>query len=184
VPRGAPEVAVTHPDGVTLLDQTPLPAKTDERRYYFRAGETAATLEIGFAHPDGEIVIPLTIWDFEDLRELRELKGTPLPRRWPIGETLPELKQGRTITTQRDIEAAKAGGPGAGERWSRCRTTTSGPCSRTAPFPLALVNVAHGCPVHGAEIYTVRPYYRGSRTSRSLGSGRSSAPSATRSTLQ
>ena len=41
VPQAAPEIAVTVPECLTLLDRTPLPARGEQRRYYFRAVERA-----------------------------------------------------------------------------------------------------------------------------------------------
>jgi hypothetical protein len=153
------EIPVSVPEGVVLLDQTPLPAKKEERRYYFRAVKPGET-ELRFAHPDGEVVVPLTIWSFEDLHAFRELKGVQLPRRWPVGEPLPELKQRQTVTTDADREAAKAGGPGRGEQWASMDDDAIWALQPDMTIPRwHWVNVSHGCPVHGTEVYKIRAYY-------------------------
>ena len=160
VPQAAPEIAVTVPECLTLLDRTPLPTKADQRRYYFRAIERAEATELRFAHPGGEIVIPLTVWSFDDLRVQRELKGTQLPRRWPLGEDLPELKSSQTITTDLDRELARSGGPGRGERWAGMSDDDVWAMQPDMTIPRwHWVNVTDGCPEHGREIYNVRAYY-------------------------
>jgi hypothetical protein len=118
----APEVTVAMPEGMTMFDHTsPSPlstegikggAKSEIRRFYFRAFQPTERAEIRFALPDGEVVVPVEVWSFEDLRKYRTLKDVLLPRRWPLGEPLPELKERRTVTTQAEIEALK-GNPGA-----------------------------------------------------------------------
>ena len=160
VPAAAPEIAVTFPDNVTMFDRTPLPAKTDQRRYYFRALKPAEQVEIRFAHPAGEVVVPILIWSFDDLREFRELKGVQLPRRWPLGETLPELKQERTVTTEAEIEALKGRSAGRGDTWAAMSDDDIWAMQPDSTIPRwHWVNVTHGCPVHGTEIYEHRAYY-------------------------
>jgi hypothetical protein len=159
-PVDAPAIEVSAPDSVVLLDRTRLPAKTDQRRFYFRAVKPAEKAEVRFAHPAGEVVVPLTIWSFEDLRAFRELKGTQLPRRWPLGERLPELKESRTVTTPADIEAARASGAGRGEKWAAMPDDDIWALQPDTTIPRwHWVNVSHGCPVHGTEIYKIRAYY-------------------------
>ena len=154
------EVTMSPPESVTLLDRTPLPAKSEERRYYFRTLKPVEEVRIAFSHPDGDVVVPLTIWSFDDLREFRKLKGTQLPRRWPLGETLPELKQGRTITTQAELDAAKGGAAGRGAGWIAKSDDQIWAMQPDSTIPRwHWVNVTHGCPVHGTEIYKTRAYY-------------------------
>ena len=159
VPADAPEVKVTLPDGVVLLDQTRLPAKSDDRRFYFRSVKPAPRAEIRFSLPDGEVVVPVEIWSFEDLRRFRTLKGVQLPRRWPLGEPLPELKQGQTATTEAEIAALK-GNPGAGPQWLERSDDEIWAMQPDSTIPRwHWVNISHGCPVHGTEIYQKTPYY-------------------------
>ncbi|MBM3474008.1 MAG: hypothetical protein FJX75_12125, partial [Armatimonadetes bacterium] len=159
-PVEATEIAVSVPDSVVLLDKTRMPARSEERRYYFRAVKATEKAEIRFAHPDGEVVVPVAIWTFSDLCAFRELKGTQLPRRWPLGERLPELKQRQTVTKQADIDAAKAGGPGRGEQWAGMSDDDIWGLQPDMTIPRwHWVNVSHGCPVHGTEIYKTRAYY-------------------------
>ncbi len=162
VPIEAGEIGVTISPGGTaeLLDQTPLPAKSEQRRYYFRTLKPAKEAEVTLGHPGGDVAVPITIWSFEDLREFRKLKGTQLPRRWPLGETLPELKEGRTITTQAELDAVKGGGPGRGAAWVAKTDDEIWAMQPDSTIPRwHWVNVTHGCPVHGAEIYKTRAYY-------------------------
>ncbi|MFH1266743.1 MAG: hypothetical protein ABIK89_13525, partial [Planctomycetota bacterium] len=154
------EVTISPPDSVTLFDRTPLPTASEERRYYFRALKPAEKAQITLAHPEGDLVVPITIWSFDDLREFRNLKGTQLPRRWPLGEALPELKQGRTVTTQAELDAAKGGGPGRGASWIAKSDEEIWAMQPDSTIPRwHWVNVTHGCPVHGTEIYKTRAYY-------------------------
>ncbi len=159
VPPGTPEIDVTVPDEVALLDRTPLPTDQELRKYYFRSLKPTPRADIVFAHPAGQITIPVEIWSFEDLRAFRELKGVQLPRRWPLGETLPELKQAQTITSDALREYMKGRGtPGKSwlehsddELWAVQPDST---IRRTG-----WVNLEKGCPVHGTEIYRIRAYY-------------------------
>ena len=159
LPAETPEVKVSVPDSVLIFDRTPLPAKAELRKYYFRSLEAAQAADIRFALPDGEIVIAVVIWSFDDLREFRTLKKTQLPRRWPLGESLPELKEKRTITTQAEIEALK-GRPGGGARWLAMSDDDIWAMQPDSTIPRwHWVNIREGCPVHGREIYKGRAYY-------------------------
>ena len=159
VPANAPEIKVTVPECVEMFDRTPLPAKKDLRKYYFRSLKPAKQADIVFAHPDGEIAISIEIWSFDDLREFRELKGVQLPRRWPLGEELPELKEGQTTTTEVMKEAA--GGKGApGKRWLDVSDEQIWNMQPDSTIPRwHWVNVKDGCPIHGTEIYRNRAFY-------------------------
>ncbi len=161
VPPDAPEIAVTVPPQAQMLDRTPLPTQAEQRRYYFRSVAPAERVEILFAHPAGQIAVPLTIWSREDLREFRELKGVQLPRRWPLGETLPELKQGRTIYTDEQIEEMRGGSAGdRAERYAAHTDDEIWAMQTDSTIPRwHWVNVTYGCPVHGTEIYESRAYY-------------------------
>ncbi|MGC9319175.1 MAG: hypothetical protein ACP5KN_14175, partial [Armatimonadota bacterium] len=161
VPADAPEIQVAVPRQVEMFDRTPLPAETDQRRYYFRSLEPAEEVQISFAHPEGEISVPLVIWSWEDLRQFRELKGTQLPRRWPLGERLPELKQGRTVHSDEDIEAMRTGTAGGdAQRYAAMPDEDIWQMQPDSTIPRwHWVNVTHGCPVHGTEIYQTRAYY-------------------------
>ncbi|MBD3292772.1 MAG: hypothetical protein GF393_07585, partial [Armatimonadia bacterium] len=161
VPPGAPEIAVTVPEQAEMLDRTPLPTEAEQRRYYFRSNAPVARMEVTFAHPAGEIVVPVTVWSFEDLREFRELKGTQLPRRWPLGEPLPSLKESRTIYSDEEIEAMRTGTAGGrAERYASMADEDIWAMQTDSTIPRwHWVNVTHGCPVHGTEIYESRAFY-------------------------
>ena len=161
VPSRAPEIAVSVPEQVALLDRTPLPAQADQRRYYFRSLQPAERAELTFAHPAGEIVVPIVIWSRDDLREFRELKGVQLPRRWPLGEPLPELKEGRTIYSDEEIEAMRTGSAGGrADRYAALPDEDIWAMQPDSTIPRwHWVNVTHGCPVHGTAIYQSRAFY-------------------------
>ncbi|MBN1676084.1 MAG: hypothetical protein JXR37_33880 [Kiritimatiellae bacterium] len=159
VPASAPAVKVAHPDCVELLDRTKLPATGDVRKFYFRTRKPARKAELRFALSDREIVVPLEIWSFADLRAFRTLKGKQLPRRWPLGERLPELKRGRTVTTPAELEARKKAKP-RGTKWLERSDDDLWAMQPDSTIPRwHWVNLPKGCPVHGTEIYKNRAYY-------------------------
>ena len=154
------EVSIAPRGCATLIDQTRLPTTSEQRRYYFRSVKPSKQSKITLAHPDGDVVVPITIWSFDNLNEFRKLKGTQLPRRWPLGESLPELKQGRTITTQAELDAAKSAGTGRGAHWIATSDDQIWAMQPDSTIPRwHWVNVTHGCPTHGTEIYKTRAYY-------------------------
>ncbi len=160
VPPGAPEIDVTVPEQAVMLDRTPLPTDGDQRRYYFRSTADAEQIEVGFAHPAGQVAVPITIWSREELREFRELKGYQLPRRWPLGERLPELKQGRTIYSEDDIEQMRTGSAGGADQYADLTDDQIWNMQPDSTIPRwHWVNVTHGCPQHGTEIYESRAFY-------------------------
>jgi oligo-alginate lyase len=157
-PPGAPAIAVTVPPEVKLLDQTKLPTTAEMRRYYFRSLKASPGVQIRFAHPEGEVTVPLTIWSFADLFSFRKLKDVQLPRRWPLGERLPELKEKQTITTEAQRQALKGrGGPTQFLEMADDAIWAMQPDSTIPRWHW--VNVAKGCPVHGAQIYEKQAYY-------------------------
>ncbi len=81
VPRQTPEIEVTVPPCVVLLDRTRLPAQSELRRFYFRTTAPALQAELRFAGPIEPQTVVIDIWSFEQLREPRTLKGVILPRR-------------------------------------------------------------------------------------------------------
>jgi len=160
LPADAPEMEVTHPDSIVLFDRTPLPAKQDQRRYYFRSVKPAESAEIRFSGGEYDIRVPVTVWSYDDLREFRQLKGHQLPRRWPLGERLPSLKEGRTVYTEADIARMTGGGPGRASQWAAMSDDDIWALQPDSTIPRwHWVNVSHGCPVHGTEIYKKKAYY-------------------------
>jgi hypothetical protein len=182
LPEDAGEVRVRVPAAVALLDRRPRSASpsplrggslrpatgprggaTGERstlhRFYFRALRPSKAATIRFALPGGEVSVTVAIWSFDDLREYRSLKGERLPRRWPLGEALPELKQGQTVTTAAQVAATK-GNPGAAPAWLEQPDEAIWAMQPDSTLPRwHWVNIAHGCPIHGTEIYRKQPYY-------------------------
>lgn len=155
VPTDAPEVQVTIPDSVALLDKTRLPTKADVRRFYFRSIKPAAKAEIRFAMPGGEVVVPFVIWSFDDLRQFRTLKGFQLPRRWPLGKPLPELKEMQIFPTGAEAKEGKGSGG-----WLDVSDDTIWNMQPDSTIPRwHWVNIQYGCPVHGQEIYKKQAYY-------------------------
>jgi hypothetical protein len=159
VPRETPDIEVTVPPCVVLLDRTRLPAQSELRKFYFRSTAPAVQAEIRFAGPIEAQTVVIDIWSFAQLRAPRTLKGVDLPRRWPLGEALPELKAGQTLTDARSQEAARqAGAPataylelGDDAIWALQPDSTLPRWHWT--------NVKEGCPVHGAAIYEKGAYY-------------------------
>jgi hypothetical protein len=159
VPPTAPDVKVTVPDGVELLDRTKLPATGELRKFYFRALKPAKQADIVFAHPAGDLTVSVEIWSFDDLRQFRELKGVKLPRRWPLGEALPELKEGQTVVTEKQKEAAKGRGAG-GAQWVALTDEEIWSLQPDSTIPRwHWVNIQKGCPVHGTEVYKTGAFY-------------------------
>lgn len=158
-PPEAPKIEVQVPPQVMLLGQTLLPTKSDTRRYYFRTQQPGKDVKMVFAHPEGPLTVSVEIWSLQDLQAFRKLKDVQLPRRWPLGETLPELKEGQTLTTQAQKEAARKGGGGA-ENWLTTPDDDIWNMQPDSTIPRwHWVNVQYGCPVHGQQIYEKRAYY-------------------------
>ena len=158
-PVETPEIRVSYPDSMVLFDRTPLPAKTASRKYYFRALRPAAEASIVFAHPDGPQAVSIEIWSFEDLRAFRTLKGQQLPRRWPLGEMLPELKTGQTTTTDK-LKAYWRDRSARGKQYLTMGDDAIWSLQPDSTIPRwHWVNCALGCPVHGKEIYTHGAFY-------------------------
>jgi hypothetical protein len=157
VPVEAPDVAVAVPECVTLFDRSRLPASSETRKFYFRAVKPAARAEIRFTLPAGPVVVSVTIWSWDDLRAFRQLKGVQLPRRWPLGERLPELKQKQTVPTGAEAKTPKLRDRGGWLSHSDDDLWAMQP-DMTIPR-WHWTNIEHGCPVHGKEIYRDRAYY-------------------------
>ncbi len=157
VPIDVPALEVTVPDTVLMFDRTPVPAPSQTRRFYFRSLKPSPDSRIRFAHPAGEIVIALKIWSFDDLCSFRELKGVQLPRRWPLGERLPELKQQQTFPTGAEARSPKKKSSGGWLDDSDDDIWAMQPDSTIPRWHWT--NIQHGCPVHGKEIYRNRAYY-------------------------
>lgn len=159
VPVEAPEIAVQVPEMVELFGRTPLPAKTRLRKFYFRALQPAKEATITFAHPDGPQTVTITIWGYEELREFRTLKGVQLPRRWPLGEVLDELKSGQFVTTEAMRQRAQSGSL-PGQAWLQVPDEQIWKMQPDSTIPRwHWTNLQEGCPVHGREIYKVRAFY-------------------------
>ncbi|MBM4044484.1 MAG: hypothetical protein FJ279_05165 [Planctomycetes bacterium] len=155
VPTNAPEVKVAAPDSVALLDKTRLPAKGDVRKFYFRSVKPAEKAEIRFGLPSGEVVAPVVVWSFEDLRQFRMHKGVQLPRRWPLGKPLPELKEKQIFPTGAEAKTGKGSGG-----WLDVSDDAIWAMQPDSTIPRwHWVNIQFGCPVHGQEIYKKQAYY-------------------------
>jgi len=159
VSRRAGAVDVQAPPAVELHDRTRLPATTDQRRFYFRA-LTPGKVEIAFRIGRRKVSVPIEVLTFKELLQPRTINRIRLPRRWPLGEELSELKQGHTLLTPKEAAALKA---------AQANPTTGGSW-RSDDYYWALqpesqiprwhwVNLPVGCPVHGTEIYRRRAYY-------------------------
>ncbi|MBT3380871.1 MAG: hypothetical protein HN742_02330 [Lentisphaerae bacterium] len=159
IPQNEPSVGITHPETMVLFDRTPLPANAALRKYYFRAIAATDKAEIVFAHATGKETVPLTIWSRDDLRDYRKLKGIQLPRRWPLGEALPELKEGQTTTTAQIKESRKGRGKG-NQAYLAIADDLIWSLQPDSTIPRwHWTNVSAGCPTHGKEIYKGRAFY-------------------------
>lgn len=157
VPVEEPEVEVSVPDSVKMFDRTRPPFKSPTRKFYFRAMRPAAKAEIRFALRGGPVVVPVEIWSFDDLLKFRTLKGVQLPRRWPLGERLPELKEKQTWPTGAEARKPKRKSSGGWLATSDDAIWAMQPDSTIPRWHWT--NIQHGCPVHGKDVYTRRAYY-------------------------
>jgi len=158
VPAQTGTVTVSVPECVELLDRTPLPTASDMRKYYFKSTASAQQASITFAGPIQALKVVFDIWSFEQLREFRQLKNTQLPRRWPLGERLPELKNGQTVTAPVDKEQQR--GRMASTRYLNMSDDDIWGLQPDSTIPRwHWTNVQAGCPVHGTEIYQGRAFY-------------------------
>ena len=161
VPVDAATVKVTLPESVKLLDRTPSPPKTEVRKFYFRTVKgdikNAARAEVRFELPSGPVVVPIEIWGFDELRKFRKLKGVQLPRRWPLGKSLPELKQKQTFPTGAESKKPNADARGGWLDYSDDDIWAMQPDSTIPRWHWT--NIQHGCPAHGKKIYRKRAYY-------------------------
>lgn len=154
VAADAPDVEVSAAESVVLFDRTRPPYKTDVRRFYFRAVKPSARAEIRFRLTGGEVVVPVEIWSFDDLRRFRKLKGVQLPRRWPLGQPLPELK------TRQVFPIGKPKGGEGAPKWLAVPDDVLWNMQPDTTIPrFHWTNLQFGCPVHGKEIYKKRSYY-------------------------
>lgn len=158
VSAAAPDIQVNCPPAVVLLDRTKLPAKSDIRRFYFRAVKPAPAAEIVFSWPGARVPVSLGVWSFDDLRRYRTLNGTQLPRRWPLGEALPELKTGPTLSSGSRPRARYQGS--AADQWVTLSDDAIWGMQPDSTIPRwHWVNLKEGCPVHGTDVYREVPYY-------------------------
>jgi hypothetical protein len=158
VPTTASAVTVTVPPTVQLLDRTPLPAKTALRKYYFRALKPTPKADLVFAGEGGKATVSVVVWSYADLREHRTLKGVQLPRRWPLGEPLPELKERQTVTS--DAEKQRLKGRRPPSQWLEIADEAIWQMQPDSTIPRwHWVNVKEGCPVHGTKVYEGKAFY-------------------------
>ena len=157
VPIEAADVEVTVPECVALVDRSPTPAQSDTRRFYFRALKPASGAEIRFGLPSNPVVVPVAIWSWDDVRAFRTLRGVQLPRRWPLGEHLPELKQQQSFPTGAETKTPNEQDRGEFLNYSDDDIWNMQPDSTIPRWHWT--NIEYGCPVHGKEIYRQRAYY-------------------------
>jgi hypothetical protein len=158
VPVGTPEIKLTVTESVVLLDRTPLPTDKELRKYYFRSLDKAGHADIVFGLAGGDVTVSFEIWSYDDLREFRELKGKQLPRRGPLGEVLPELKEGQTITSAATIAAAKEGN--VYPKWLEMSDDEIWDMQPDSTIPRwHYASIHDGCPTHGTEIYDGKAWY-------------------------
>jgi len=160
VPREMGELEVVSPQSVQYMDRTRLPVDSDSRKYYFKTVSAAKDMVIQFRSGEEAIKTkPIQIWSFLDLRAYRKLKGVQLPRRWPVGESLPELKEGQFVTSEAiKRHYREKGNPR--ELWLQLSDEEIWGLQPDSTIPRwHWVNVKEGCPIHGTKIYEIKPYY-------------------------
>ncbi|MCK5805358.1 MAG: hypothetical protein KAI66_21185, partial [Lentisphaeria bacterium] len=158
LPKDSPEVTVEVPSCIALLDRTPLPVSTNQRRYYFRTLAPAEKTVVTFRQGVETARVELQIWSFDDLRAFRKLKGVQLPRRWPLHEELPELKTGQTLTDE--AEKARMKGRRGSPRWLQLPDDQIWALQPDSTIPRwHWTSVREGCPEHGKKIYDGRAFY-------------------------
>lgn len=70
----------------------PVGQKRKLRRYYFQTVKRSKMTEVRLSDNTGTVVAPIVIWDYNDLRQFRTVSDTELPRRYPVGGSLPYVK--------------------------------------------------------------------------------------------
>ena len=169
-------IALSQPAGSGALDvQVPANLEMTDRwdqderqRFYFRALEPGDA-PVTFSGAGGELTITVPVIPWSEVYEPREYEGVQLPRLWPMGEELEDLKPGRTMRTDEEIEQMRASGaePGAiAKQWLEMSdeeiwSIIPGPAvPRTCLIVLGSLEpdrgVGKGCPVCGMEIYEGR----------------------------
>lgn len=156
---GCNDIRPVSDDGITLIDYTRKPDMNDIYRFYFRASTASEKAEIRITGCGNEVNVPISVWSFEDLRAFRTLKGVQLPRRFPLGKVLPELKQTQTVTTAAEAAAIK-GKPGTATVWLERSDDDIWAMQPDSTIPRwHWVNLSNGCPIHGTKIYRSTAYY-------------------------
>ena len=98
-PQGYIPTEVSSGNAVRLVGRRDLEQKLGKtparklRRLYFETVSPADPVRIQIQSPGGKIVIPVTVWGYEDLRQTRKINGMTFPRRLPLGGTLPYVKE-------------------------------------------------------------------------------------------
>jgi hypothetical protein len=72
-----------------------LPKRKLRRLYFETVSPGRASIEITAA--GGSAVVPVTVWGYEDLRRTRTVNGVTFPRRYPVGGSMPFVKQKQTL---------------------------------------------------------------------------------------
>jgi hypothetical protein len=153
------DIRAASDDGITLIDYSRKADLNNIYRFYFRASTPSEKANITIIGCGNKLNVPISVWSFEDLRTFRTLKGIQLPRRWPLGKVLPELKRAQTVTTTAEATALK-GKPGRAAVWLRRSDDDIWAMQPDSTIPRwHWVNLSNGCPIHGTEIYRSTAYY-------------------------
>ncbi len=164
-PAGSGELDVQYPDNVEMFDRW----DQDERqRFYFRALEPGDA-PIEFSGQAGELTITVPVIPWSDVYEPREYEGIALPRLWPMGGELEQLKSGHTLYTDEQLAEMRESGGSTGAIADRWLEMSDGQIWEIIPGPAiprtCLIvlgsqepdrGVGKGCPVCGMEIYEDR----------------------------
>ena len=152
-------ITVEMPPGIKPVYRSRKKDHKGAYKFFFRAALPLQEAKIVFRDSDRRAVVPITAWSFEDLCAFRTLKGMQLPRRWPLGERLPELKQKQTVNWPKGVKARDKRVHRA-QAWLARSDDDIWAMQPDSTIPRwHWVNLSEGCPVHGQEIYHQRAFY-------------------------
>ncbi|MSS70319.1 MAG: hypothetical protein EXS64_02395 [Candidatus Latescibacteria bacterium] len=169
VPKDQTPVNVSAPASVQVVDRT-APERAGETIFYFRAQGVERGARFRFEGKSAGAEAVVDCLDRAGILERREQGEVRLPRRWPIWETVDELKASRTIWRREDLERALAWGSRNAAEVRKVREeaeawVAKGDGALWALLPKAevprwhFVNLHVGCPVHGEAIFKHSGYY-------------------------
>ncbi len=156
--HAADAVHVDHDDAVALLDSDTSTVFDDQHRFHFRA-ERPGTSRIGFRSGADRIEVTVDVIAEREWGEPTQRGALELPRIWPLDGHTVSLKTEHTIVPPKEIGNRRDDPPAspAELEWSDEELFGFEPPCDIPRWHF--LNLDHGCPVHGREIYRSDPYY-------------------------